>query len=172
MVKEPSLKGLEKLEELTHALRLRSETVSFAESCTGGLLSSMMSARAGVSDVYMGSIVAYANSVKENLLGVSASLLKSMGAVSVPVARQMALGVRKQIHTTWSLSITGIAGPGGGMPAKPVGTVCIGVAGPGVDRAEQYLFQGDRQEIQKASAEQAVKLLLNELAGSGLEKEK
>ena len=137
--------------------------MSFAESCTGGLLSSLLTAQSGVSDVYIGSVVAYSNKVKENLLGVSPTQLRSMGAVSLPVARAMATGVRERMGTTWALSITGIAGPGGGTVTKPVGTVCIGVAGPGIDKADQVHFAGSRSVIQLASAEQALRVLLRQL---------
>jgi nicotinamide-nucleotide amidase len=153
----------EVVEEAVQALRTRGETMSFAESCTGGLLSAMCAALAGVSDVYMGSVVAYSNAVKENLLSVPASQLRTVGAVSLPVARSMARGVRDLIGTTWALSITGIAGPGGGTPQKPVGTVCFGIHGPGVDKAVQMHFTGSRQVIQQASAEYALRLLLGEL---------
>lgn len=151
------------VQELAKRLRERGHTVSFAESCTGGLLSAFFTELAGVSDVYAGSIVAYSYPVKEKHLGVSPNLLRVMGAVSLPVARQMALGVKNSLGTTWTVSITGIAGPGGGTPQKPVGTVCFGVAGPGVDRVEQVHFSGDRREIQHASAEHALRLLLSEL---------
>jgi PncC family amidohydrolase len=153
----------ELIEKVVAALRARGETVSFAESCTGGLLSSLCAAMPGVSDVYMGSIVAYSNAVKESLLDVPSSLLRSSGAVSLPVARAMARGVRTRIGTTWALSITGIAGPGGGSPAKPVGTVCVGVAGPALDKADQVHFAGGRSVVQLASAEYALRLLLAEL---------
>ena len=154
------------VEKVVSALRARGETMSFAESCTGGLLSSLVTASAGVSDVYMGSIIAYSNRIKENVLGVSGAQLRAMGAVSLPVARSMATGARSVLGTTWSLSITGIAGPGGGTPSKPVGTVCIGVAGPAIDKAVQVHFAGSRSVIQLASAEHALRLLLSELDGS------
>lgn len=152
------------VEKVVSALRARGETLSLAESCTGGLLSSIVTASAGVSDVYVGSVVAYSNRVKENVLGVSGAQLRAMGAVSLPVARSMATGARAVFGTTWSLSITGIAGPGGGTPQKPVGTVCIGVAGPALDKAVQVHFAGSRHVIQTASAEQALRILLAELA--------
>jgi nicotinamide-nucleotide amidase len=155
------------VETVITALRDRGETVSFAESCTGGLLSSLCTVLPGVSDVYMGSVVAYSNAVKTSLLGVPLMQLRSSGAVSLPVARSMARGVRAAIGTTWSLSLTGIAGPGGGSPGKPVGTVCVGIAGPGIDKAIQVHFAGSRQVIQLASAEHALRLLLSELDGSG-----
>src|SRR5262245_30218944 len=125
------------VEELALTLRARGETVSFAESCTGGLLSSYLTSLPGVSDVYIGSVVAYSNRVKEDLLGVPFSLLKAVGAVSVPVALRMSGGARSLFRTTWAVSITGIAGPGGGTDQKPVGTVCFGLSGPGIEKTEQ-----------------------------------
>lgn len=152
------------VDSVVQALRARGQTVSFAESCSGGLLSSKLTALAGVSDVYMGSVVAYSNEVKANVLKVGEPALKAYGAVSLPVARAMASGVRNLIGTTWSLSITGIAGPGGGSPSKPVGTVCIGIAGPAIDRAVQLQFAGSRSVIQQASSDEALRLLLGELS--------
>jgi PncC family amidohydrolase len=152
------------VKELARRLRANHQTVGFAESCTGGLLSSVMTAEAGVSDVYMGGVVAYANHIKEDVLRVSPSLIRSMGAVSLPVARQMAEGVRIRLRTDWAVSITGIAGPSGGTPQKPVGTVCFGLRGPGIDRVEQQLFTGGRLKIQTSSVHFALELLLSELS--------
>lgn len=161
------------VEKVVERLRERGETVAFAESCTGGLVSSMFTALPGVSDVFVGSIVAYSNSVKMDLLDVPQSLLKVVGAVSLPVAKRMAHGVRTRLRTTWSLSITGIAGPGGGSVGKPVGTVCFGLSGPTLEVVDQQLFGGDRRAIQKASAEYALTMLLKELgAAEGRKKKK
>lgn len=148
---------------VAEGLKRRSETVAFAESCTGGLMSAFLVAQPGISDVYHGSIVAYSNDVKEAVLRVSPSLMKTVGVVSLPVARRMAGSARALMGTTWAVSITGIAGPGGGTPVKPVGTVCFGLRGPGIDRAEQRLFQGNRRAVQLASVETALRLLLAEL---------
>lgn len=148
---------------VAHALRVRGETVGFAESCTGGLLSSMMAAMPGISDVFMGATVSYSNQVKENVLAVPHSQIRSFGAVSIPVARSMAAGGRSLLGVDWCVSITGIAGPGGGSPSKPVGTVCFGVRGPAVEKTVQEHFTGSRHVIQKASAEHALRLLLDEL---------
>ena len=123
----------------------------------------MLTEIAGVSDVYAGSVVAYSYPVKERLLGVPASLLKVHGAVSLPVARRMASGLRESLKVTWALSITGIAGPGGGTPQKPVGTVCFGLRGPGIDKVDRQVFSGDRRAIQNLSAEYALRMLLAEL---------
>ncbi|NEO32364.1 MAG: competence/damage-inducible protein A [Symploca sp. SIO3C6] len=107
-----------------------SETVSVAESCTGGGLGNMITSVAGSSNYFMGGVISYDNSVKVSMLGVKPSDLDNFGAVSKPVAKQMAMGVRSLLGTTWGISITGIAGPSGGTPTKPVGLVYIAVAGP------------------------------------------
>lgn len=111
-------------------LRAAGQTLSVAESCTGGGLGRMITAVPGSSSYFLGGIISYDNSVKVNLLGVSSLTLETDGAVSSTVAGQMAAGVKKYLGTDWGLSITGIAGPGGGSDEKPVGLVYIGVAGP------------------------------------------
>ena len=111
-------------------LRDRNETISVAESCTGGLLGAALTSVAGSSDVFQGGILTYTNQAKHEILGVSQSDLDEYGAVSEQVARAMAEGVREKLHSTWALSTTGIAGPGGGTPEKPVGMVFVGMAGP------------------------------------------
>jgi nicotinamide-nucleotide amidase len=112
-------------------LRRRGETLAVAESCSGGGLGAALAAVPGASDVFLGGVIAYANSLKEGLLGVPAELLAEHGAVSDPVAIAMAEGVRRRTGSDWALSVTGIAGPGGGSAAKPVGLVHLGLAGPG-----------------------------------------
>lgn len=106
------------------------ETLSVAESCTGGGLGSMLTSVPGSSHYFLGGIISYDNRVKISLLGVNPDDLAQVGAVSETVAKQMAVGVRSLLSTTWGLSITGIAGPGGGTETKPVGLVYIGLAGP------------------------------------------
>ncbi|MGG6240402.1 competence/damage-inducible protein A [Nodosilinea sp. AN01ver1] len=108
----------------------RQQTVAVAESCTGGGLGQLLTDIAGSSAYFHGGVIAYANRVKVNLLKVDAAALEAQGAVSAIVAEQMALGVKALLHTDWALSITGIAGPGGGSPDKPVGLVYIGLATP------------------------------------------
>ena len=142
-----------KLHSCIKALRQQKMTVGFAESCTGGRLSALWAETAGVSDVFLGSIISYSNQVKADLLGVELNSLKTHGAVSAPVAGQMAKGAQKSLKVDWAVSITGIAGPTGGSPEKPVGTVWFGVVGPGVEETCQQNFSGDRVEIQKAAAE-------------------
>ena len=112
-------------------LRSSGETLSIAESCTGGGLGQMLTEIPGSSDYFWGGVIAYDNSVKIGLLGVNPEDLEKFGAVSATVAEQMAAGVKNRLSTTWGLSITGIAGPTGGTEAKPVGLVYIGLAGPG-----------------------------------------
>jgi nicotinamide-nucleotide amidase len=144
-------------------LRTRGQTISFAESCTGGLLSAVFTRMPGVSDVFAGSLVAYSYAVKESLLDVPRAMLRAMGAVSAPVARKMAEGARSRLQTTWAIAITGVAGPGGGTAAKPVGAVCFAISGPGVEKTVQRHFKGTRREVQLASVRFALKLLLHEL---------
>ena len=111
-------------------LRQRGDTLAVAESCTGGGLGAALAAVPGASDVFLGGVIAYANAVKQELLGVPADLLDSHGAVSDPVARAMAEGVQRLTGATWTIAVTGIAGPAGGSDEKPVGTVYMAVAGP------------------------------------------
>ena len=111
-------------------LRKQQQTLSVAESCTGGGLGAELTAIPGSSDVLLGGVIAYSNALKQSLLGVSAELLEQFGAVSDPVAKAMAEGVRHLTGSDWSMAITGIAGPGGGTADKPVGLVHIAVAGP------------------------------------------
>lgn len=124
-------------------LRSRQETLSVAESCTGGGLGQMLTRVSGSSDYFWGGIISYDNSVKENLLGVEPTAIAEQGAVSPIVAEQMAIGVRSRLNTTWGISITGVAGPGGGTDAKPVGLVYIGLANANGVTSQKYQF-GDR----------------------------
>ena len=126
----------------TTLVRLLSEkglTISTAESCTGGLIAKCITDVSGASCVFYGGVVSYDNSVKENVLSVSGDTLRELGAVSAPVACQMAKGTRQLMKTDIGISTTGIAGPGGGTPEKPVGTVYIGFAYK--DRVESELLQ-------------------------------
>lgn len=148
-----------KLHTLFKQLRRTGNTVGFAESCTGGKLSARLTENSGVSDIYMGSVVCYANAVKEDVLGVQRDSLIKEGAVSELVALEMAKGAKLVLKSNWSAAITGIAGPDGGTKTKPVGTVCFGIVGPGVEYTEKKLFTGSRVQIQEQSAEWAIELL-------------
>jgi PncC family amidohydrolase len=152
------------LQSVIDKLRSRKQTVGFAESCTGGLLSATLSAMPGVSDIYLGSIVSYSYQAKVDLLGVSWNVLKIEGAVSDRVARQMAQGLRNQMKCHWSVAITGIAGPTGGTPEKPVGTVWFAVSGPGFETTEKKLFSGSRTDVQQQSVDHAINMLLNAMS--------
>lgn len=128
-----------------HLLKQAEQTLSVAESCTGGGLGQQLTAVPGSSSYFWGGVISYDNQVKVNLLGVAPQALADEGAVSDIVAQQMAIGVRQRLGTTWSLSITGIAGPDGGTEAKPVGLVYIGLAGPTDQQVESFRYQfGDR----------------------------
>lgn len=142
------------------------QTLSVAESCTGGGLGQSLTAIAGSSAYFWGGVISYDNQVKINLLGVNPSDLAQQGAVSDLVAQQMAAGVRDRLHTTWGLSITGIAGPDGGTEAKPVGLVYIGLAGPdGLLESVAYRFGAnrDRDTIRWLSTCSALDLLRRKL---------
>jgi nicotinamide-nucleotide amidase len=147
------------LDKLVGSLRARGHRVSFAESCTGGLVSARMAAVAGVSDVFCGAVVCYTNDVKSDVLGVSKSLIRQLGAVSTSVAWEMARGARRVLRSDWAASITGIAGPTGGTPAKPVGTVCFAISGPGVEWMCMMHIDGDRAAIQDRSAKFVVEAM-------------
>lgn len=148
------------------ALLEAGETVAVAESCTGGGLGARLTERAGSSAYALGGVIAYADAVKTALLGVGTELLRRHGAVSPECARAMALGARERLGADWALSVTGIAGPGGGTPEKPVGLVYVGIAGPGglVDHAE-LRGGGDRAAIRRRSGTAALHLLRRSLAG-------
>jgi nicotinamide-nucleotide amidase len=140
-------------------LTRRGERVAIAESCTGGLVAEMLTRVPGSSNVFDLGVVAYANDVKTGIVGVPAALLATHGAVSEPVARALAEGVRRAGKATWGIGITGIAGPAGGTPEKPVGTVWVALAGPGGTQAVHRVWRGDRERIRKTAAYEALDLL-------------
>ena len=142
-------------------LTQRKQTISTAESCTGGRLAALLNELSGSSAYYMGSVIAYDNSVKQHLLGVSPDMLATGGAVSEACVRQMAEGVRSLMHTDYAVATSGIAGPTGGTPGKPVGTVWLAWATPEGTFAECRHFFGDRAQITNNAAMAAIgKLLL------------
>lgn len=153
-------------EFILQELKFRGQTLAFAESCTGGKLSGAFSEVPGASAVFVGSIVSYSNTLKQNILGVSPSLLKTLGAVSDATALAMAKGVKRLTLSSWAVSITGIAGPSGGTEQKPVGTVWFALVGPGIEVTEKKIFNGDRSQIQKQSVEFATNFLKRNINGS------
>jgi PncC family amidohydrolase len=138
-------------------------TVSTAESCTGGLLGDRLTNIAGSSDYFQGGVLSYSNAIKERVLQVPKEILESAGAVSEECALAMARGVRYLMNTSIGLSTTGIAGPGGGTPTKPVGLVYIGISVEGYERVERYVWAGDRIQNKRESGEAALKLLMEYL---------
>lgn len=154
------------LEELVGRLLAgRSETVSTAESCTGGLIAERITRVPGSSAWFAGAIVTYANRVKRRELDVAEETLAAHGAVSRQTALAMAHGCRRRLETDWAVSATGIAGPGGGSDEKPVGTVHMAVAGPeGEERAIARRFPGDRRMVRRLTSQWALDLLRRELA--------
>ena len=144
----------------------RGSTVSVAESCTGGLIGKLLTDEPGSSAYFRGGVIAYADDVKQAVLDVSARTLAAHGAVSEPVAQEMAAGVRRLMGSDVGLSVTGIAGPTGATPSKPVGTVCFAAAYSDGARVETRLFPGSRGEIRESSA-LAVLALLGEILEEG-----
>jgi len=145
-------------------LRSRGMKIAVAESCTGGMLGARITAIAGSSDVMLGGVIAYADEVKESHLGVSAGTLRVHGAVSEETAREMAAGVCARFGAEVGVGITGIAGPAGGTPEKPVGTVCIAVSTGGAIRSTKVQMIGDRDEIRRRSAQAALNMLRRALS--------
>jgi nicotinamide-nucleotide amidase len=148
---------------VVQALRASGRTVAVAESCTGGMLGMRLTAVSGASHAVMGGVIAYDNAVKVRELGVHEATLAAHGAVSLETAREMAAGVRTRFGVDVGVSITGIAGPGGGTPEKPVGTVCLGLDLGGAVSAQRIVTIGDRQEIRQRSAQAALAKLLRGL---------
>lgn len=148
-------------------LRRRGETLAVAESCTGGGLGAELTAVPGASDVFLGGVIAYANSVKRDLLGVPEDLLASEGAVSEPVARAMAEGARRLSGSRWAIAISGVAGPGGGTPEKPVGRVVLAWAGPDgcTSATRNFAASRGRQGIRSLSCGDALDGLRQRLLG-------
>jgi PncC family amidohydrolase len=132
-----------------------------AESCTGGLIGHLITNIPGSSTYYLGSVTAYSYEVKVRLLDVSWETLEKHGAVSRETALEMALGVRRAMAADVGIAVTGIAGPGGATPEKPVGTTWIGLSAAGVNQARHYLWRGDRLQIKEKSAKAALQQLLD-----------
>lgn len=153
----PDAAELERLAgEVLAAARRRGMALATAESLTGGLIAATLTAVPGSSDVVQGGVVSYSNNVKQGLLGVDGELLGSVGAVSREVACAMAEGALRDTGADVAVSVTGIAGPGGAEPGKPVGTVWIGVAGPAGTQASRQVFPGSRSEVRAATVKAAL----------------
>ncbi len=142
------------------------KTVALAESCTGGYIANRLTNTSGASAVFLAGVVSYSNEAKQEFLGVKADTLRAHGAVSEAVAREMAEGVRRKTGATYALSVTGIAGPTGETPDKPVGTVFIGFATPEGVTVKQLLNQYDRETFKFLTSQQALDWLRHELLRS------
>ena len=150
-------------EVLGQRLRARGETLGAAESCTGGLVSDLVTDVPGSSDYFLGGVVAYDNALKEKLLGVRRETLVAHGAVSEACVREMAEGVRGLVGATWGVAISGVAGPGGGTPDKPVGTVHFAVAGPAGIETRTLAWPAERRMVKQLSAFSTLFLLYRQL---------
>ncbi len=146
-------------------LRRHGLTLAVAESCSGGLIARRITAEPGSSDYFPGGVVAYSNQLKESFLDVPAGLIARHGAVSPETARAMADGIRRRTGANLGLAVTGIAGPGGGTPEKPVGTVYFGLAGPEGSATHHRIFTGDRWQVQELTAQTGLDLVRRHLAG-------
>ena len=151
---------------LAQAFRARGWTLALAESCTGGLIGHRLTNIPGSSDYFLGGIVAYAYEAKERLLAVRHQTLYEHGAVSRETAIEMARGARLALGADVGVSVTGIAGPAGGLPDKPVGLTWVAVSTRDGERAEQFLWKGDRLANKELSADAALDLMLQTVEGA------
>ncbi|MBE58394.1 MAG: damage-inducible protein CinA [Gammaproteobacteria bacterium] len=152
------------LNALHARLTATNQTVSVAESCTGGLLGAALTELPGSSCYFLGGVQAYANEVKEGLLGVSHETLVSFGAVSGEVASEMARGIQRLTGSDWAISTTGVAGPDGGSGEKPVGTVWISVVGFDGVSSQKLTLDGGRANVRQGSVRGALSMLLEHLS--------
>lgn len=152
----------EKAENLIRTAQAKNITVGAAESCTGGWVGKVLTDVAGSSSVFMGSLVTYSNQAKQDLLGIPPEILEFYGAVSEPTASAMAAQARDMLHVDIAISVTGIAGPGGGTQEKPVGMVCFGVALKGGKPSSfTKIFDGEgRDAIRRMTVEVALDMFL------------
>lgn len=145
-------------------LRARGLKLATAESCTGGLIADRITDVPGSSEYFLGGFVSYAYEAKVACLGVSWDTLQKHGAVSRETVLEMARGARKALGADIAISVSGIAGPGGGLPEKPVGTTWIGLVTPEDESAEVFYWKGDRRENKELSAQQAMKMVIEYLS--------
>jgi nicotinamide-nucleotide amidase len=145
-------------------LESRKQSISFAESCTGGLIASRFTQLSGISAVFPGSVVSYSNTAKIDLLNVNAETIEKHGAVSENVTIEMAKGCKERFNTDYAIAVSGIAGPSGGSPEKPVGTVCISIASPTKISSQTFYFPGERSRIMERTFIAALDMLRNEIS--------
>jgi len=146
------MKNIRKLtEKIIHELTKKGQTISFAESCTGGRIAAAFTAISGASEVLHGACVTYSNDIKHQWLGVSNEILENYGAVSEPCVAQMLEGIQKMTGSDYAIAVSGIAGPTGGTEFKPVGTVYIGIKTPFDQKVYHCHFNGSREDVQEQS---------------------
>ncbi len=162
---DPSPEDLSLEARVGERLRARGLTLAVAESSTGGLIAKRLTDVSGSSAYVIGGVIAYADAVKERLLGVEAETLRAHGAVSAPVAQQMAEGARTLLETDLAISVTGIAGPTGATATKPVGLHFVGLSAADGSWTRRHVFAGDRSANRAAAADAALRLLLDYLDG-------
>ena len=164
----PSEADLRRLaERVGAACRTRPATIATVESCTGGLVGHWITEVPGSSDYFRGGLLTYGDDVKTSLADVPPELLAAHGAVSAQVAVAMAIGGRRRLGADLAVAITGVAGPGGGSDAKPVGLTYVAVADADGEAVQRFLWTGDRSANKVASAEAALRLLLDRLGSAG-----
>ena len=149
---------------IAREMTARAQTLAVAESCTGGMLGASITEMPGASEFFRGGVIAYHDDVKRQLLKVRREAVEEVGAVSEPVAQQMALGVRAALSADYGIGITGIAGPGGGTPEKPVGLVFICVSSAAGDLVRKFSFTGGREEVRRQAVAVSLELLQEKLA--------
>ena len=154
---------MQQVVKIVDILKSKNQTISFAESCTGGLVASAFTSIAGVSSVFNGSMVTYSNEIKNQWLGVDNNILENFGAVSCECVEEMLKGIKSKSKSDYAIAISGIAGPTGGSEFKPVGTVYIGVITPNDIIVEKFLFDGDRENIQKMARNMAISMIYKEI---------
>ena len=154
--------------QIGELLRARGLKLALAESCTGGLVGNLITDVPGSSEYFLGGILSYAYEAKVNLLGVSWETLNSKGAVSRETVIEMARGARKALNADIAVSVSGIAGPGGSMPGKPVGTTWIALVTKEGEWARVFQFSGERVQNKAQAAEAALQMLLDHLQGRGI----
>lgn len=151
---------MDKLEEIANLLTMHQKTLAVAESCTGGLLSNLITEMPGCSIYYQGGVIAYSNIAKIEVVGVPQECLRNHGSVSERTALAMADGVREALSADIGIAITGIAGPGGGTDEKPVGLVHMAITDLDNQEVKQFNFKGSRSEIKRLAVEEAINLCL------------
>ncbi len=150
---------MNKIENIIEYLKAQNQTISFAESCTGGRIASAFTAVSGVSAVLNGSAITYSNEIKQRWLGVAEETLIEYGAVSSECVEEMLRGIKEMASSDYAIAVSGIAGPTGGSETKPIGSVYIGILTPKDSFVKLYNFDGDREEIQSEATSKAIEVL-------------